>query len=149
MAYLNDATISFTPTLGMFKFNIEGTYSRMDIDDWIMWISTGNGYIWSPVNFNRVLSQGVELSCKANFKTKDFYHKLIFNYAYSPSADQSYCTDVYITHDAELSYLLNTKKNNKIKFSERVDNISNAYYESTQYYPMPLRSCYGSIAFTF
>lgn len=193
-----DATLSLTPSIGKVKFGFDATYYRMDISNWIMWIPTNNGYLWEPQNFNNVLSQGMELTGTAKFKTGEVYHRLTVNYAYSPSvdnserkdptykkqlpyvplnrwnaryalqwnglsfnynvsftdvrytsSDQSYSTNAYTTHDAEVSYDLKTGKRGLLKFALRVDNIADAYYESTQYYPMPLRSYFGSMQFTF
>lgn len=193
-----DATVALTPKLGIVKFDLEASYYHKDIKDWIMWIPTTNGYIWEPANFNRVRSQGLELMIKASAKTGNFYHNVIFNYAYSPSidrstrgdgtrnmqlpyiplnhwnaryllqwlnmafnycisftdvrftsADESYSTNAYTTHDAELDYKFKLGKRASLKLSLRVDNITNAYYESTQYYPMPLRSYYTSAIITF
>ncbi|MGL4779935.1 MAG: hypothetical protein ACRCXN_03780, partial [Bacteroidales bacterium] len=64
------------------------------------------------------------------------------------SADASYQTPAYTTHNAEVGYNLSYWKNFKMSFSLKVDNILNAYYESTQYYPMPLRMFWGRIVFT-
>lgn len=193
-----DATVSLTPKIGVFNLRFDATYYRMDISNWIMWIPTTNGYIWEPVNFSKVLSQGVELTAEAKFKTSNVYHRITFNYGYAPSidqserkdatldkqlpyvplnrwnaryalqwkgiafnycvsftdvrytsADQSYSTNAYTTHDAELSYTLKIAKKSNVKLSLRVDNINDAYYESTQYYPMPLRSYFGALQFVF
>lgn len=193
-----DATLSWTPSISSVKFNFEGTYYRMDIDNWIMWIPTTNGYIWEPANFNKVLSQGVEFMAEANLKTKSVFHKIIFDYAYSPSedrssrgdgtlgkqlpyvplnkwnvryalnwkglifnyslrftdvryttADQSYSTNAYTTHEARLDYEFSIGKRARLKLSFNVDNLTNAYYENTQYYPMPLRNYNTAVMITF
>lgn len=193
-----DATVSLTPKIGAVKLRLDATYYRMDISNWIMWIPTTNGYIWEPANFNKVLSQGVEITGTVNFKTDKVYHRIIMNYGYAPSidksdrkdptlnkqlpyvplnrwnaryaiqwkglafdycvsftdvrytsADEAYSTNAYTTHDAEASYKLKLGKKSNMKFSLRVDNITDAYYESTQYYPMPLRGYYGSVTLTF
>jgi len=60
------------------------------------------------------------------------------------SADESYSTKAYTIHDMELKCEL-LKKGFKIIPKLRIDNIFNAYYESTQYYPMPLRIVSASI----
>ncbi len=65
------------------------------------------------------------------------YHACYTGKRYT-SADESYSTKAYTTHDVELKCEL-VKKGFKIAPKLRIDNIFNAYYESTQYYPMPLR----------
>lgn len=65
------------------------------------------------------------------------------------TGDYSYSTNAYTTHDAEVGYKFTFGRRTNLKASLRVDNISNSYYESTQYYPMPLRSFYGSLMFVF
>lgn len=193
-----DATVKYSPKLKNIFFNFEATYYRMDINNWIMWIPTTNGYIWKPENFNRVLSQGVEIMASARLKTGVLYHTITFNYGYSPSidqssrgdgtlgkqlpyiplnrwngrysiewknlmfnysinftdvryttADQSYSTNAYTIHDAELRYKIKLFKKLTTTASLRVDNLTDAYYESTQYYPMPLRSYYFSLTLVF
>lgn len=64
------------------------------------------------------------------------------------SADESYQTNAYTIHNAEVGYNLQLHKNQRLSFSLRVDNLFNAYYESTQYYPMPLRMFWGRIVFS-
>lgn len=64
------------------------------------------------------------------------------------SADESYQTNAYTIHNAEAGYNLHLRNKQKLSFSLRVDNLFNAYYESTQYYPMPLRMFWGRIIFS-
>lgn len=64
------------------------------------------------------------------------------------SADESYQTNAYTIHNVEVGYNLQLHKNQRLSFSLRVDNLFNAYYESTQYYPMPLRMFWGRIVFS-
>lgn len=193
-----DATVSLTPRMGAFNLKFDATYYNMDIQDWIMWIPTRNGYIWEPQNFNRVRSQGFEVMGEVNVKTGSVFHTVIANYAYTSSVDRSegseatynkqlpyvplnrwnvrytlswrglsadycvsftdvryitgdysYSTNSYITHDAEVGYRFIFGRHTNLKASLRIDNITNSYYESTQYYPMPLRSFFGSLMFVF
>lgn len=79
------------------------------------------------------------------------WHHLEFSYLLHfvgiryTSTDNDYYTPNYLIHNAYLGYNFNIKKQIlSIKF--RMDNIFNTYYESTQYYPMPLRTMYGSIS---
>lgn len=77
-----------------------------------------------------------------------FYYYAQFTDARFTSADQSYQTPPYTTHNAEVGYNLKLKKGPAITFSVKADNIFDAYYESTQYYPMPLRMFWGRIILT-
>lgn len=200
MAY--DATVSFRPLIGNgnIRFKADLTYYLMTINNWIVWLPTEQGYIWSPQNLNKVLSHGAELNTELSFDTGIWNHRLTFNYGYSPSlnrdkksdkdesynkqlpyiplnkwngrysvkfkrislnysisftdvrfisTDNEYRTNAYTIHDAEVSYLVPLSKKSKIEAKLRVNNLFNAYYESTQYYPMPLRSFFGSIMYSF
>ncbi|MCK9626210.1 MAG: TonB-dependent receptor plug domain-containing protein [Bacteroidales bacterium] len=92
---------------------------------------------------------------KANARLAVDYGKLSFSYqiCYTgkryTSEDESYSTVAYTIHDAELKYDMFTKKHFKLTPKLRVNNLFNAFYESTQYYPMPLRNISGSIMITF
>lgn len=77
------------------------------------------------------------------------YYYAQFTDARFTSADQSYQTPAYTTHNAEAGYNLNLSKGLGLSFSLKVDNIFDAYYESTQFYPMPLRMFWGRVIFTF
>lgn len=66
------------------------------------------------------------------------------------STDEEYSTVAFTIHDAEAGYtLLFPKSRYKAEIKARVHNIFNAYYESTEFYPMPLRRFFGSILFYF
>ena len=59
------------------------------------------------------------------------------------SADESYYTPAYYLHDVLVGAEWKRSVNRtpyQLKFQMKVNNIWNAYYESTQYYPMPRRS---------
>lgn len=178
------------PSIGNVKMKFEATYYHMDIKNWIMWIpNSENGYIWSPVNFSEVISQGIEMNFKLNFNTEKTKHTIFGNYCYAHSvdnsnrgddaqgkqlqyiprnkwngnyefwykdniwfnynlsftdvrflsADEEYYTDAYFQHNAEIGGQLKLKDNFRLAISLKVDNIFDAYYESTIYYPMPLR----------
>ncbi len=184
-----DISLSSNSALGLFKFNSEITYYRMDVKNWIMWVPKGNGYVWEPVNFSDVVSQGMELDLKVELPTGNIKHMLLGNYNYAhsvdnsdredgtkgkqlpyiprnrwnlgyrldykenlwihyntsftdtrfTSADESYSTNAYIIHNVETGYNFRFKDHRKISLSIKAENLFNAYYESTQYYPMPLR----------
>ena len=63
-------------------------------------------------------------------------------------ADESYKTNAYTIHNITIGYKLSLHKI-KITPQIRIENLFDAYYESTQYYPMPLRNCLASVMFEF
>lgn len=65
------------------------------------------------------------------------------------TTDESYSTRPYTVHNLLAGYLWKLKNDRQITFQVRVDNILNTYYESTQYYPMPLRNVLCSLMFEF
>ena len=195
-----DLTLSSRFRLNAFMdLSAEASYYYMSVDNWIMWIPKGNGYVWEPVNFNKVTSQGFELNCRLNAQTGSFSHLLtgVYTYAHSvdnsghddgvigkqipyvprnrwnigyrleykkkawfhynvsytgvrfTSADESYQTNDYTIHNFELGYNFNLRDKYKIGISGKLENAFNAYYESTQYYPMPLRMFWGRVTFSF
>ncbi|MGL4492413.1 MAG: TonB-dependent receptor plug domain-containing protein [Tannerellaceae bacterium] len=87
---------------------------------------------------------------KTNAKYKGEYRNFFVGYTISytgvryTTTDHSYKTNPYTIHDAEAGYRFKIHKVN-VTAKLRVDNLFNAYYESTQYYPMPLRSFSGSL----
>ena len=52
------------------------------------------------------------------------------------TTDHSYSTTAYDVHDVETGVTIN----HWLKLRARIDNLWDTYYESTQYFPMPLRS---------
>lgn len=52
------------------------------------------------------------------------------------TTDHSYSTEAYAVHDVEAGMRINRW----LKVRTRVNNLWDTYYESTQYFPMPLRS---------
>lgn len=191
--FAEDITLSFTPQTGIFRWKVDATYYHALITDWITWLPTDK-YYWEPKNIRKVRSHGLELMSDVSFKTHAAYHKLTFNYGFSPSlnlsddskngkqlpyvprnkwngryrlnvagfgfsynlcytsqrfttTDESYSTNAYLIHDVEATYrfpISATQCTAKV----RVDNLLDTYYESTQYYPMPLRALYLSFAVT-
>lgn len=196
-----DATLSSHYNLSN-KLLLEGeaTYYDMCVDNWIMWIPKGNGYIWEPVNFSNVRSSGVELNARISLLLGRFRQtaSAIYTYArsvdqsnrgdgvegkqlpYVPrnrwsigyrleyrnqwwfhynssytgvrftSADESYQTNAYTLHNFELGYRTKRiKEKYQLALSAKLENAFNAYYESTQYYPMPLRMLWCRLTFDF
>ena len=91
---------------------------------------------------------------KANCLLNLEYRKCFLHYQASYTgirytmADESYKTNDYTIHNATLGYKLSLYKVN-ITPQIRVENLFDVYYESTQYYPMPLRNFLASIMFEF
>ena len=195
-----DASLSSEPTIGAFKFKAEATYYHMNIDNWIMWIPEGNSFVWSPVNFDNVISQGVELMLNVDYQVGKSAHHLSANYGYAHSvnnsdrvdddamgkqlpyiprnrwnvgynfeydkklwfhynasftdvryisSDEEYQTNSYTIHNAEVGYRFKGDGRVGVNLSLRVENLFDVYYESTIYYPMPLRMFWARAQFTF
>ncbi len=85
---------------------------------------------------------------RVTFKDKFWFH---YNSTYTgvrfTSADESYQTNAYTLHNFETGYKMNISNAYKIGFSVKLENAFNAFYESTQYYPMPLRMCWARVTF--
>lgn len=92
---------------------------------------------------------------KANFRFSGDYKKLFFSYQICYTGvryttnDESYSTNAYWIHDAEIGYRFSIKNRFRLTPKIKANNLLNTYYESTQYYPMPLRNISGSVIFTF
>lgn len=65
------------------------------------------------------------------------------------STDQNYSTPSYLIHDTEISYNIRFKKGKNLNLKVRIDNLFDEYYESTENYPLSLRSWYISTQFSF
>ncbi len=194
-----DGSIQISPKFGRFSLDTELLYYHMSIDNWIMWVPTENGSIWSPVNFSSVISQGAEFNIKLGFDANTTRHFLSGNYGYAhsvdnsnrgddaygrqlpyiprnkingsyefwykdwlwfnysvaftdvryTSADEEYYTNAYTLHNIELGGKIKLNNSNVLKLSFKVENLFNAYYESTQYFPMPLRMFRFQLTYLF
>ncbi len=184
-----DCSAVVTPSLKGVDIELEALYFDMNIRDWIMWVPTSNGYIWSPVNYSKVRSRGAEINGSASGKIGDTRHALRASYTYAQTkdrtdsesdaygkqlpyipenkwsatyevwwrervwlsynlsftdvryttSDEEYYTPSYLVNNAEVGGVVSLRGVERLKISASVDNIFNCYYESTQYYPMPLR----------
>ena len=65
------------------------------------------------------------------------------------TTDESYATDPYSVHNLLLGYRYSFRNGTSLTPQMRIDNLFDTYYESTQYYPMPLRNCLFSLLFEF
>lgn len=92
---------------------------------------------------------------KANGRLYATYKDLFFSYTVGytgkryTSQDESYSTCAYAVHDAEAGCRLTIANKYKLTPLLRINNIFNTYYESTHYYPMPLRNLSASVTLTF
>lgn len=83
---------------------------------------------------------------KGNLRFSGHYKKAELNYNVCHTgiryvtSDESYHTNAYTIHNMDLGYHFKLRKNISISPKLKIENIFNAYYESTEYYPMPLRS---------
>ena len=80
------------------------------------------------INYSASLSENLWLNYTISYTDKRY-----------TSADESYYTNSYTVNNAEIGYKFPLYKNINISLSVKGDNLFNSYYESTQYYPMPLR----------
>jgi len=91
---------------------------------------------------------------KANVRLAIDYKKVFFSYQLNytgiryTTEDQSYQTNAYCIHDAEIGFRFSA---GKYQFTPKIraNNLFDTYYESTEYYPMPLRNISGSVVFSF
>ena len=89
--------------------------------------------------------------------TYEFWYKdfVWFNYNVSftdvrfTSADEEYYTNAYTLHNVEVGGNIKLANDHKLRLSFKVENLFNAYYESTQYYPMPLRMFRFQLTYLF
>ncbi|MDY5353113.1 MAG: TonB-dependent receptor plug domain-containing protein [Bacteroides pyogenes] len=65
------------------------------------------------------------------------------------TTDQSYSTASYSVHNLLAGYQFEIGKRFTLTPQLRIDNLLDTYYESTQYYPMPLRNCLLSLMLEF
>ena len=65
------------------------------------------------------------------------------------TTDEEYATDPYDVHNVAAGYSHTFRNGMKLTPQVRVDNLFDSYYESTQYYPMPLRNCLFSLLWEF
>ena len=139
---------------------VKGEYTRKKF--------SGNiaiNYSYSPaINRERAFAEDASYHCQLPYIPKhkgnvrfalDYNKKWSFTYQVTytglryTTADESYHTNDYTLHNTSLSYHLLIGKRYEATAQLQVDNLFDAYYESTQYYPMPLRNFRASILFTF
>ena len=70
-------------------------------------------------------------------------------YTYRIAATYPHSTDAYTVHNLLAGYRWTFAGGKALTPQLRVDNVTDAYYESTQYYPMPLRNYLVSLLFEF
>lgn len=65
------------------------------------------------------------------------------------TTDESYSTRPYTVHNLLAGYQWKLKNGVSLTPQLRIDNLLDCYYESTQYYPMPLRNVLASLMLEF
>ena len=65
------------------------------------------------------------------------------------TTDESYATDPYQVHNLLAGYRFMFRNGMQLTPQIRIDNVFDTYYESTQYYPMPLRNGLLSLMLEF
>lgn len=93
--------------------------------------------------------QKANVHFSAKWKDIQLAYSISYTDKRNVTQDESYKTPGYTIHSAELSY--NLKIRNKYKLVPKITayNLFDEYYESTQYFPMPLRVLSASLLFTF
>lgn len=66
------------------SFSSELTAFHSNVKNWILWVPSFRGY-WEPRNIEKVISQGLELNAKVDFKFKLFSFSFIGAYSYTNS----------------------------------------------------------------
>lgn len=110
-------------------------------------------YSYSPaINRERAFAEDASYHCQLPYIPKhkgnvrfalDYNKKWSFTYQVTytglryTTADESYHTNDYTLHNTSLSYHLLIGKRYEATAQLQVDNLFDAYYESTQYYPCP------------
>ena len=134
---------------------------RINVGDSYHLLSGNYAYVHSVDNsYREEGTQGKQLpyiprnrwNAGYSFGYKDiawFHYNISYTDARFTSADESYQTEAYTLHNLEAGYKLKLKGNMALDLSLKVDNIFNAYHESTQYYPMPLRMFWGRVVYLF
>ncbi|KEO74445.1 TonB-dependent receptor [Anditalea andensis] len=83
-----------------FKVETQATYFKMWVDNWIIWLPTGN--FWSPTNYREVQNQGLEIFTDALWKINEWSIIGNVNYAYTHALILS--EDNENTHEKQLPY---------------------------------------------
>lgn len=89
------------------------------------------------------------LRLAVDWRTAFFSYQISYTGIRYTTEDQSYQTSAYQVHDAEIGYRFSLGKRGSLTPKIRANNLFNTYYESTEYYPMPLRNIFGSLVFSF
>lgn len=82
-----------------FDFEADADFYSIDITDGIVW-QPSTGSVWTPVNYQKTLSRGIELSMQANYND---FAALRVNYSYGQTLDLSDPNSP--TYDKQLIYL--------------------------------------------
>lgn len=116
-----------------FKAKIKIDLYHMKINDLIQWVSGSNG-IWSPQNVSKVLSRGVEVVSKMDFKNSIFAYFFTLGYNYSPSTVKMTTIDANILANKQLIYIPLHKVTASAKLCKGLYYISaNSRFTSKRY----------------
>lgn len=85
----------------------------------------------------------------ASYKQAFVHYTLNYTGVRYTSEDESYKTNAYTIQNIEAGYHFAVKGSCRITPKISISNLFDAYYESTQYYPMPLRSFMASVMVSF
>ena len=129
-------------------FNLKSSahYFYNAIQNWILWTPSFQGY-WEPMNLNRVVSQGAEISLSGTKKWEQWWTQFQMNYAYTKATNYHDATNnsygkqlVYIpVHSGNLNVRIGYKdlyvryQNNS--YSERFTTSSNDVNRRDWLYP--------------
>ncbi|MEX2594731.1 MAG: TonB-dependent receptor [Anditalea sp.] len=122
---------------GNGALNMEMTYYRMDVENWIIWLPQGS--IWSPTNVRNVKNQGLEVFTEGNYSFGKVKLKAHVNYAYNQarnqtkinSNDRSFGKQLPYTPLHKMQWNLRAQRNglevfiNQIYTGERFDTTDN------------------------
>ena len=81
-----ESGLRHTYTLGRLQLESEATLYRMLVDNWVQWMP-GTAAYWSPVNLQKVRSQGIELSSRISKRIDELTTAVTAGYTYT-SAEQ-------------------------------------------------------------
>lgn len=89
------------------------------------------------------------LHWNCNYKKAFFSWQMTYIGRRFITTDESYATDPYQVHNLLAGYRFMFHNGMQLTPQVRIDNVFDTYYESTQYYPMPLRNGLLSLMLEF
>lgn len=86
---------------------------------------------------------------KVNYKSTYFTYHVSYTGLRYTTEDESKSTNAYTVHGLDVGCNLKVDRHVLLTPKLSISNLFNSYYESTQYYPMPLRTFMASITLSF